>query len=137
MQQTFLEHLAGEAKGDIRQAMTLAGYSKVTPLKAVVLPLKQEIIDLAETMLAMNSMKAVLGLTGVLDNPGRLGSQHIVSASKEILDRVGVARKSDGGTVIKTDNLFILPPKDSAKIIETAYKTIDQAAESVIEIANE
>jgi hypothetical protein len=132
MQKTFLEHLGGEAGGDIRKAMRLAGYSENTQIREVVIPLRQEIIDLAENLLALNSVKAVMGLGDVIDNPGQMGAGNIVSAAKEILDRVGVSKKQEGVTQIKADNVFILPAKESKKVktVEldsTEYTQIDES----------
>ena len=42
-QLAFLDALVGEAKGDIRSAMRVAGYSDATKTSEVVGPLKQEI----------------------------------------------------------------------------------------------
>ena len=53
LQAMFLEYLMGEAKGNIRKAMTLAGYSKSTKTSEVVGPLREEITDRASMMLAM------------------------------------------------------------------------------------
>jgi len=44
MQQAFLEALLGPARGDIRAAMTAAGYSSNTRVSEVAGPLKEEII---------------------------------------------------------------------------------------------
>ena len=46
-QELFLEFLCGEAKGDIRSAMNLAGYSENTKVSEVVSSLKDEIVDLS------------------------------------------------------------------------------------------
>ena len=42
-QEDFLEALLGEARGNIRAAMDMAGYSKSTKTTDVVGPLKEEI----------------------------------------------------------------------------------------------
>ena len=43
----FLEALLGEARGKIRAAMVIAGYSKTTKTAEVVGPLKEEITERA------------------------------------------------------------------------------------------
>jgi hypothetical protein len=53
-QATFLEVLLGEARGNIRAAMDIAGYSRMTKTSEVVGPLREEITDRAGLMLAMN-----------------------------------------------------------------------------------
>ena len=51
-QEDFLEALLGEARGNIRAAMDMAGYSKSTKTTEVVGPLKAEITERAGLMLA-------------------------------------------------------------------------------------
>ena len=51
-QEDFLEALLGEARGNIRAAMDMAGYSKRTKTSEVVGPLKEEITERAGLMLA-------------------------------------------------------------------------------------
>jgi hypothetical protein len=119
LQKNFLDALAGPAKGNLRDAMRIAGYSDNTRLQEVVVNLRQEIIDIAEQLLALNAVKAVHGLSDVIDTPGRLGASNIVNAAKEILDRVGINKKTDGAqTVIKADNVVILPPKSTIQDIK-------------------
>ena len=50
-QQKFLDALSGEASGDIKTALQIAGYED-TSYYAVVKSLRQEIIDTANTILA-------------------------------------------------------------------------------------
>jgi len=63
----FLDALMGEAKGNIRKAMDIAGYAKTTKISEVVRSLNKEIIKAAEEMLAMNAPKAAFGIVDVLD----------------------------------------------------------------------
>ena len=60
MQEAFLEALCGEARGNIREAMNMAGYSPNTRINEVVGPLRDEIVDRASMVLAMNAPKATL-----------------------------------------------------------------------------
>jgi hypothetical protein len=59
-QSDFLEALLGEARGNIRAAMDIAGYSKMTKTSEVVSSLREEITERAGLMLAMNAPKAAL-----------------------------------------------------------------------------
>ena len=68
-QEDFLEALLGEARGNIRSAMDIAGYSRTTKTAEVVGPLKEEITERAGMMLAMNAPKAAFGIVDVLDDP--------------------------------------------------------------------
>ena len=65
-QADFLEALLGEARGNIRAGMDIAGYSKMTKTSEVVGPLREEITERAGLMLAMNAPKAAFGIVDVL-----------------------------------------------------------------------
>lgn len=112
-QLAFLEALAGEAKGHIRRAMDIAGYSKATHFKEVLNPLQDEMIAVANSVLATHSVQAAFGLTGVLDDPTALGAKNAVVAATQILDRVGLVKKEKVEVSSDTGGLFILPPKKS------------------------
>ena len=60
-QEDFLEALLGEARGHIRAAMDIAGYSRTTKTAEVVGALKEEITERAGMMLAMNAQRLHLG----------------------------------------------------------------------------
>lgn len=110
-QLNFLDAMANDAKGNIRAAMNMAGYSPTTHTKEVVTPLQDELIALANSVLAYNSVKAALGLTGVLDDPTALGAKNAVTAATQVLDRVGIVKKEKLEVSSDTGGLFILPPK--------------------------
>ena len=114
-QQTFLNALAGAAKGDIRQAMKLAGYADTTSVTDVINTLTDEIIEIGKKMLAANSVKAAVKMVGVLDDPSALGNDRLITAAKEILDRAGLIKKEQQTEIIKADNVYILPPKDKSE----------------------
>lgn len=113
LQAMFLEHLMGEAKGNIRKAMTLAGYSKSTKTSEVVGPLREEITDRASMMLAMNTPKAAFGIVDVLDDPTGLGARNAISAAREVLDRSGLIKKEQIEVTNNGGGMFVLPPKVS------------------------
>jgi hypothetical protein len=121
-QEAFLEALCGEAKGNIRAAMTIAGYSQTTKTYEVVNPLKDEIVERASLMLAMNAPKATVSIIDVLDDPGSLGARNAVSAAREILDRAGLVKKEKVEVSGPAGGMFILPPK---KPIDDGYDDND------------
>ena len=92
-QTAFLEALLGEARGDIRPAMTIAGYAKTTKTAEVVSSLKEEITERASMMLAMNAPKAAFGIVDVLNDPSSLGARNAISAARKVLDRSGLVKK--------------------------------------------
>ena len=112
-QLAFLEAMSGEGLGNIKKSMAMAGYAPTTHQKEVINPLQDELIALANTVLATNSVKAAFGLTGVLDDPTALGAKNAVTAATQILDRVGIVKKEKVEVSSETGGLFILPPKKS------------------------
>ena len=114
-QQLFLEALVSEeAMGDLRTAMTIAGYSTTTKVVDVARQLRKEIREASETLLALYAPKAVLSLVGVLDDPTPLGARNQIAAAKEVLDRVGISAKTSMDIAVDTPTpIFILPPKQS------------------------
>jgi hypothetical protein len=110
-QSAFLEALLGEARGNIRAAMDIAGYSKTTATTEVVGPLKEEITERAGMMLAINAPKAAFGIIDVLDDPSALGARNAISAAREVLDRTGLVKKEQVEVSGNSGGIFILPPK--------------------------
>jgi hypothetical protein len=113
MQETFLNALVGEAGGDIRAAMRIAGYSDNTRFNDVLVPLKEHIVDRTMLMLAANAPKAALGLVGVLNDPSALGARNSVAAAAQVLDRVGIVKKEQIEVRGEGSTMFILPPKSA------------------------
>ena len=110
-QAALLETLLGEARGNIRAAMDIAGYSKSTKTSEVVGPLKEEITERAGLMLAINAPKAAFGIIDVLDDPSALGARNAISAAREVLDRTGLVKKEQVEVSGNAGGIFILPPK--------------------------
>ena len=113
MQETFLNVLFGEAKGNPREAARIAGYSAHSYPK-VVRNLKKEILELAESHLTTHSAKAATRLTDLLDEDGTTPHSNIrLAAANSVLDRVGITKKDQLDINMKSlHGIFILPPKD-------------------------
>jgi hypothetical protein len=109
-QEKFLNALFGEAQGNFREAMNIAGYASTEYPARLIRSLKSEIMERAEYMLAANAPKAVLSMSGILDDPSALGNKDRLAAAKEILDRAGIVKtekvehKTNGAAIV------ILPP---------------------------
>ena len=112
-QLAFLEALLGEARGNVRKAMDVAGYAKTTKSGEVVKNLREEIIDRASLMLAINAPKAAFGIIDVLDDPGAMGARNSIAAAREILDRTGLVKKEQVEVTNTGGGIFILPPKSN------------------------
>jgi hypothetical protein len=91
-QEKFLNALFGEAQGNFREAMNIAGYASTEYPARLTRQMKNEIIERAEYMLAANAPKAVLSMSGILDDPSALGNRDKLAAAKEILDRAGLVK---------------------------------------------
>lgn len=109
-QQKFLEALFGEAKGNHREAMRMAGYSDNTPVKDVVEPLSAEIEKLTRMYIAWTGPKSIAIMNGVLDGTEQLGVKDKIAAAKDFLDRAGFG-KVEKIEVESKSPMFILPAK--------------------------
>ena len=112
-QEKFLDVLFGEAKGNLKKAGELAGYSEHSYPK-VDRNLKQEIISRAENYLATHSAKAATKMVDMLDEDGTTPHANIrMEAAKQILDRIGIVKKDQLDINMKAlHGIFILPAKD-------------------------
>ena len=117
LQLAFLSALFGEAKGDPALAVRLAGYAETVKYSEIVSSLKDEIIDQAKMILAMNAPRAAIGLVDVVINPEQKMATIKMKAAESILDRVGVKSKeaSEVNLNIPQGGLFIMPAKDAPK----------------------
>ena len=125
-QEKFLDALFGEAKGDPRKAGKIAGYSSHSYPK-VVRNLKSEIVSRAENYLATHSAKAAAKMVDMLDEDGTTPHANIrMEAAKQILDRIGIAKKEKLDINMKAvHGIFILPAKDEIKKAETINEKKD------------
>jgi hypothetical protein len=119
-QQKFLEALFGEAEGNYSKALRIAGYAPTTTKKDIVSTLRDEIVEYATNELALNTPKAISGILNVLGDGLKPGASNILKAAKEVLDRANIKPKesSDSNTG-KTQNIFIMPAKNSTVSIST------------------
>lgn len=128
MQNAFLEALfLPDVRGNLREAMNRAGYSEKTSIKEVVEPLKDQIVELSQSVLAMNAAKATIGMLEVIDSPQQVGAANKLKAAESVLDRVGVIKKDGTNMNLPQGAIVFLPPKENVKIsIEnTGPQTID------------
>ena len=112
----FLDALfSSDSNGDYRTAMNLAGYSKNEYPSRLIKRLKDDIIERAEYVLAANAPKAVLSMTGILDDHSALGNRERLATSKEILDRVGLVRTEKVEHRGTPPAVVLLPPLKEKK----------------------
>jgi len=110
-QQKFLDVLFDGANGDIVQAKLLAGYSESSSTSDIIKSLKEEIMDATHLYMSRNAPKAAVAMVSGLDDPTQLGVRDKLSASKELLDRVGLI-KTEKIQVESSGGVMLLPPKN-------------------------
>jgi hypothetical protein len=110
-QQALIDALMGEAQGNIRVAMDMAGYSPNTRVMEAIKPIRDEVVEAASMMIAMNSPLAAGAMIGVLHNPEALGAKNTIAAAKEVMDRAGLVKKDKIEIEATGGGMFILPPK--------------------------
>jgi hypothetical protein len=111
-QQKFLDVLFDEAGGDVNRAKVLAGYSPTYYTRDIIKNLKEEILEATQIFMARNAPRAAISLVDGMVDPTELGIRDKLSAAKDLLDRVGLA-KTEKMQIETNNGLMILPPKDS------------------------
>ena len=122
-QESFLNNLL-ETKGDLKLSAELAGYAGNH--YQVINSLKQEIVELASTVLAREAPKAAFKLVEVMDSDVAMPQASVkLQAAQTILDRVGVS-KTERLQIDQNVNggIFILPEKQLIDIKEADYEDI-------------
>lgn len=114
LQLAFLDSLLNEGYGDIRQAMTSAGYSKGTAQRDVTGPLKDEIVEVAKLMLANNAPRAAGSFAEIMASPAKLGAKNQLAAAQQILDRIGVVKPQHIEVEATGGGVVLLPPKEGS-----------------------
>lgn len=124
-QETFLNALGGEARGNIVKAMDIAGYSP-TSKSHLVDSLKEEIIDVAQKILATSAPKASQKLVEIMDSDDPIPQVSAkLQAAQTLLDRVGIAKREKlDVTHTAAGGIFLLPEKK---------ELIDVNAEDVVD----
>ena len=124
-QEKFLDALFGEAKGSPKKAGELAGYSDHSYPK-VLRNLRSEIVSRAENYLATHSAKAATKMVDMLEEDGTTPHAAIrLEAAKQILDRIGIAKKEKIDINMKAvHGIFILPAKDKIRTVEDESKKV-------------
>jgi hypothetical protein len=114
-QQSFLNNLI-ETKGDLKLSAELAGYSGNH--YQVLKSLKEEVVDLAQNVLAREAPKAAFKLVEVMTSDDSIPQANVkLQAAQTILDRVGLG-KQDRMEVNHNVNggIFILPEKETINL---------------------
>jgi len=114
-QKLFLDVLFDEARGDLKKAKELAGFSANTRVSDAILGIKERIIEKAKEVLAAHAVKAATTLIDGMDgvNGGGPDARLKKESAESVLDRIGIAKNGimDGNTA-GPGYIFILPPKN-------------------------
>lgn len=116
-EELFLEVLFAEANGDMTLAMELAGFSKTTSKQQLASKLKEEILESSKTYLASSAPLAVMSIINVLNDPTHPGAKNRISASKEVLDRIGVVKEEKKTIDVNNRVMFVLPAKEEPQLL--------------------
>lgn len=121
----FLHYLfSDDVKGNFRKAMRMAGYSDNLPIIVILRQLKDEIVEKAHLYLASSSAQATFAMIEGMTDPNAMGTKNKLEAAKQILDRAGVVKPTDGIDLkIPEGGLIILPAK---KTTRTEVEVIDE-----------
>ena len=114
-QQTFLDKVV-ETGGDLKLSAELAGYSGNH--YQVINSVKDELVDLAQNLLAHNAPKAAIKLIEVMESNVPIPQvSNKLQAAQSILDRVGVTKVERMNVDHNVQGgLFILPSKENVVI---------------------
>jgi len=115
MQQTFLDKVV-DTGGDLKLAAELAGYKGNH--YQVINSLKDELVDLAQNLLAHHAPKAAFKMVEVMDSDRPVPQANVrLQAAQQILDRVGVSKTEKMSVDHNVSGgLFILPTKETVII---------------------
>ena len=111
-QQKFLDCLFGEAEGDPRVAVEMAGYT-ATSFVMLLETLHDEIVQRAEKFIALHAPAAAMGLTGILlGTDSKPNTNARMEAARQVLDRAGIVKKDKIDIHVESDKgIFIFPAK--------------------------
>ena len=112
-QAKFLDCLFGEAEGDPKVAVEMAGYT-ATSFVMLLETLHDEIVIRAEKYIALHAPAAAMGLTRVLLGTDAMPNTNArMEAARQILDRAGIVKKDKLDIRVESDKgIFIFPAKN-------------------------
>jgi len=109
-QRKFIDALFTEAKGNVKDAKIIAGYSPNTSNSEIIKGIKEEVLEATQMFMASNAPKAAFAMVNGLDDPTELGIRDKMSAAKELLDRSGLV-KTEKMQVESTGGVMLMPAK--------------------------
>ena len=110
-QHRFLDVRYDGVGWDVEQAKVLTGYSAPSSTSDIIKSSEEEVMDATQLYMSRNAPKAAVAMVSGVDDPTQLGIRDKLSASKELLDRVGLI-KTEKVQVEASGGVMILPPKN-------------------------
>lgn len=110
-QQAFIDHLFGDAEGDMYLAKKMAGYSDNTLLREVTDYIQEELYEATKAFLARQGPKAAMSLKKIMDSPTTPGGRELLATAKDVLDRNNFKPKEQVEITTETP-IFFLPEKN-------------------------
>lgn len=109
----FLDVLfSEECMGNVKTAMSAAGYPANTPTSTVLKSLSDEIVDRTKAFLGQHSAEAAFHLLYAMRASDSAGVINKIKAAESILNRAGVKDKEDGlASNAPKGGIIILPAK--------------------------
>lgn len=111
-QKAFLDALFGEARGNGREAMRIAGYSTETSLSEVTVALSKEIEERTRKLIADSGPQMVFSMLDIISGKEVLGVKEKITVAKDFLDRAGFG-KTEKIEVESKSPVFFLPSKQN------------------------
>lgn len=112
LQSKFLDALLGEARGNYRTAMRIAGYSDTVATREIAKALRDEIVEASKNYLAMNAPLAAMKMLDLLDDPSAAGASNTIKVAQQVLDRAGAKAPEESVSLkVPGGGMFILPAK--------------------------
>ena len=126
-QQSFLDAMYDSKTGDVRQAMTVAGYDSSAPSTFLLQSLSSELIEIATHTLAKNAPRAANKIVDIMtsDMPIPQVNQKL-QAAQTLLDRVGVVKEQKMNVEHNVSGgIFIIPAKEEMTIDAETAEIVD------------
>lgn len=110
----FLDVLFTEGAGDIEYSMKLSGYPPSASVAQVRRKLSKQIKQLTKDYIVAQTPRAAMELVKVFRDPAVVGTQNILKAATEILNR-GDVNKEEAQYEMPENVIILLPPKKTEK----------------------
>ncbi len=111
-QLAFLEALRNpENRGDMRVCKAVAGYSDASPLREIIKPIRDEVIEIAKDILAINAPKAAFAISEAVSDSTAPDMAERTKNAERILDRVGIVKGQELKVDVAISRIALIPAR--------------------------